>query len=355
MSRSYSFITLERIFGFAIAILILLSLSILTSIAPLLFPTYFIYIALGILVFIVFSRIDFEIFVVFAPYLYVASLIFLCLPLAVGEITRGAIRWIQIGSITLQPSELVRPFLLLFFARFVAKTRWNFKTIVQAAILGGLPIFLILVQPSFGVSLLTAIGFAGIVLSTNFSKKYFFIAIGLAVLAIPLLWFMLAPYQKDRVLSFLNPTEDPLGAGYNSLQSIISIGSGGVFGRGLGEGIQTQLAFLPERHSDFIFASIAEEIGLIGTLLLLGCTFLLFWTLVLISEKTRSSVGRAYILGVCLALFAETMIHAGMNMGMLPITGVPYPLVSAGGSALLGTMMSFGIIISSYKSSSIFS
>lgn len=349
MSRSYSVITIERVFVFAISILFLLSISILTSIAPTLFPLYFFYIIAAILIFVAFSRIDFEVFLVFSPYLYILCLVFLCLPLILGEITRGAIRWIQIGPVTIQPSELVRPFIFLFFAKYIGERTWSIKTAVQSLVICAIPIFLILIQPSFGVSLLTSIGFVGIVLSSNVSKKYFLWAMGLLVLTVPLLWFVLAPYQKERIASFLHPTQDPLGAGYNSLQSMISIGSGGIYGRGLGEGVQTQLAFLPERHSDFVFASIAEEFGLIGTLLLLSCIFILFWTLIALAERTKSAVSRTFIIGVCLSLFAETIIHTGMNLGMLPITGVPFPLVSAGGSALIGTMMSFGVVMSGYR------
>ncbi len=350
MPRSYGIITVERILMFAIGLLILLSIVILNSIASTLFPFYFVYIVVGIIIFILFSRIDFTIFAVFAPYLYILSILFLLLPLGVGEITRGAIRWIQIGSVTIQPSELVRPFLLLLFAQFVANSKLTVKNVLFGLLLSGLPIFLIFVQPSFGVALLTAIGFLGVFLSFRFPKKYFFGLVGLGVLLVPLFWFfLLAPYQRDRIDSFLNPSHDPRGAGYNSLQSVISIGSGRIFGRGLGEGVQTQLAFLPEKHSDFVFAAIAEEMGLVGTLLALFALFTLLLSLLSIAEHTRSPVCRIFTVGVLLTLFVETMIHTGMNMGMLPITGVPFPLVSAGGSALLGTLMSLGIVVSAWK------
>jgi rod shape determining protein RodA len=349
MPRSFGLITLSRVLGFSIAMLILLSIVILNSIGSAFFPSYYIYIVSSILIFVLFSRIDFDVLMAFAPYFYIISILSLCLPLAMGEITRGAIRWIQIGSITFQPSELVRPFLLLFFAKYVSETSVTVKNIAIGLVLMTLPVFLILVQPSFGVSLLTTVGFAGILLTSRVPKKVFFGGILVALLSIPLVWFMLAPYQKQRVSSFLHPTNDPLGAGYNSLQSMISIGSGRIFGRGLGEGVQTQLAFLPEKHSDFVFAGIAEEMGLVGTLLLLIGIFSLFWCLIAIAESSKSEVARSYTIGVCLALFVQTMIHTGMNMGMLPITGVPFPLVSAGGSALLGTMVSLGIIISGWK------
>ncbi len=349
MPRTYGIITLERVLYFIIALLMLLSVVILTSIGSLLFPFYFVYIVLAIIVFVIFSRIDFEVFLVFSPYLYILALLFLCLPLAMGEITRGAIRWIQIGSVTLQPSELVRPFILLFFAKFVSENKLHWKSALIGFLIFAVPVGLIVIQPSFGVAFLTTIGFAGALLASNIPKKYFFAALGLFVVILPVLWYVMAPYQKARVVSFLNPAEDPLGAGYNSMQSMISIGSGRIFGRGLGEGVQTQLAFLPEKHSDFVFAAVAEELGFVGTSLLLVSIFILFWCLLKIAEYTKSPVSRSFTIGLLLTFFVETMIHTGMNMGMLPITGVPFPLVSAGGSALLGTMMALGIVVSSYR------
>lgn len=349
MPRSFGLITLSRVLTFSIAILMLLSVVILNSIGSTLFPSYFLYIVTAISIFILFSRIDFDVLLAFAPYLYIFAILALCLPLVLGEITRGAIRWIQIGSITIQPSELVRSFLLLFFAKYVAESTLSLKNVAMGILLMGIPIFLILIQPSFGVSLLTTFGFAGILLTSRVPKKIFMLGIVLAILSIPLVWFLLAPYQQARVSSFLHPTNDPLGAGYNSLQSMISIGSGSMFGRGLGEGVQTQLAFLPEKHSDFVFAAIAEEMGFVGTILLLSGIFCLFWCMIAIAENSKSEIARSFTIGVCVSLFIQTMIHTGMNMGMLPITGVPFPLVSAGGSALLGTMMSLGIIVSGWR------
>ncbi len=347
--RTFGIITLERILVFTIGMLLLLSVIILNSIASLFFPFYFIYIVSAIIIFFIFSRIDFEVLLIFSPYLYAFSLAFLCLPLLAGEITRGAIRWIQIGAVTIQPSELVRPFILLFFAQFVSQGKWTLKKIIQSFLIFAIPVFLIVIQPSFGVAILTTVGLVGIFVASTVSKKFFFIGFVLAMLTLPLGWFLLAPYQQTRISSFLNPSTDPLGAGYNSLQSMISIGSGRILGRGLGEGVQTQLAFLPEKHSDFVFAAIAEEMGLVGSFLTLAGIFILFWCLITIAERTKNNVASFYILGTSLLLFFETMIHVGMNMGLLPITGVPLPLVSAGGSALLGTMASLGVIVSAYR------
>jgi rod shape determining protein RodA len=264
----------------------------------------------------------------------VISIILLLITLVIGQVTRGTVRWIPIGSFSLQPSEIIRPFLLVFFANFITAKRINLKRLIQILSLMALPLFLILVQPSLGVTALTAIGFLGLFLASEVEKKYFLFMGIIAIVLIPLVFMFLAPYQKARVTAFLDPASDPQGAGYNAIQSTISVGSGKFFGRGLGKGVGTQLSFLPERHTDFIFASVAEEMGFIGAVVLLVITvFLLF-----------------RISGLFLTLFAQTVVHVGMNMGLLPITGVPYPLVSAGGSSLLATLTSLGIVMGTKKS-----
>jgi rod shape determining protein RodA len=169
------------------------------------------------------------------------------------------------------------------------------------------------------------------------------------LLLIPPFWIFLQPYQRQRVTGFFNPEQDPLGAGYNSIQSMIAVGSGELFGRGLGEGVQTQLKFLPEKHTDFIFAATAEEMGFAGAILIIIGLFVLLWRITIIVENSSSAVARAFASGVFLTLLGETVIHIGMNMGLFPITGIPLPLVSAGGSSLIGTMMSLGMVVSSKK------
>lgn len=345
IKRIQELISFDLGFSIALVFLLLFSLAMLRSIASFLFPHYFLFLVLAILAFTFFVYIDFDILVIFSKHFYILSLVFLLLPLAFGQITRGAIRWIPLGALTLQPSEIVRPFLFLFFATFLAKKEVNIRVLVLSILLLGLPLFLIIIQPSLGVAILTAVGFFGILLSSNIDKRYIIGLILLPIISLPLLWNILAPYQKDRVITFMNPTSDPYGAGYNSIQSMISVGSGKLFGRGLGKGVQTQLAFLPERHTDFIFASVAEELGLLGSVFLLFGLFVLFWRLIVIFEQITNNAARGFIVGLFFTLFFQTIIHVGMNMGLLPITGVPLPLVSAGGSSLLGTMIGLGMVI----------
>lgn len=339
----------DQILLFGITFLVLLSLLILRSISPSVFPQYFLFIILGYLSYFLFIQIDFDILAVFSKHLYAISIFLLLLPLIIGQVTRGAIRWIPLGPITLQPSEVVRPFLLLFFANYLSVKSLNLSNLIKAFMLLLLPVFLILIQPSLGVALITLVGFFGILLASTVNKKYFLAGGLIFLLMLPLIWSFLAPYQKGRLQSFINPYADPLGAGYNSIQSMISVGSGRLFGRGLGEGVQTQLAFLPERHTDFIFASIAEEMGFVGVFFLLTGLFIILSRLTKIIENSKSPAARAYVSGLFLALFAETMIHVGMNIGLLPITGVPLPLVSAGGSSFLATMTGLAIAVNAKK------
>lgn len=333
----------------SVVILLVLSVIVLKSVAPGLFPLYFVYLTFGILAYVIFSNIDFDVIAVFSKHLYIFSIFLLLLTIIIGQVTRGTIRWIPIGPISLQPAELVRPFLLLFFANYLTGRSLNTSRIVKALLLLVLPAFLILIQPSLGVSILTFIGFIGVLLASNFNKKYIFLGLALAVVIVPIFWQIMVPYQRQRVLTFFEPGGDPLGAGYNSLQSKIAVGAGELTGRGLGRGIQTQLSFLPEKQSDFIFAAVGEELGFIGAGLMLIATFVILTRLIKFMENSVSTAGRAYICGFLLIYVAQVFIHVGMNMGMLPVTGLPFPLVSAGGSSLLATMTGLGIAMGAYK------
>lgn len=329
--------------------LVLFGLFILSSLAPNIFPSYFVYILVAFIAFWFFSQVGFEVVSIFSKHLYIISLAFLILTLVIGEVTRGTIRWVALGDLTFQPAEIIRPLILVFFANFLTKGSFNFSQIIKAVGLLVLPVFLILIQPSLGVAVLVVIGFFGILLASDFNKKYILSGIIVAAALIPLFWLTLQSYQKTRLTTFLNPENDPLGAGYNSIQSKISIGAGKIFGRGFGKGIQTQLAFLPEKHTDFIFASVAEELGFVGSFLLIIAPFLILYRLTEYMESAVSPAGRAYLSGFFLTYFAQVAIHVGMNLGLLPVTGLPLPLVSAGGSSLLATMMGLGIAMGSVR------
>ncbi|OGM05311.1 hypothetical protein A2715_05525 [Candidatus Woesebacteria bacterium RIFCSPHIGHO2_01_FULL_39_32] len=341
--------TSDTILILTIIILIVVGTFVLRSIAPYVFPSHFIYLGIGAFLFFLLTRIDWDIFYIFSPHLYIFSIFLLITTLIIGQVTRGAVRWIPLGVVNLQPSEVVRAFLLLYWARYITEREINSKRLIKLFLLFFLPFILIIIQPSLGVAILTAIGFLGILLASSIEKKYFLIGLGVFVAIFPLLWFILQPYQKARVITFLDPESDPLGAGYNSIQSMISVGSGRLFGRGLGEGVQTQLAFLPENHTDFIFAAISEELGFLGAILTITLSFALFLNLIGYVSNALDPSARAYTTGVFLILLAQSIIHIGMNMGLFPITGVPLPFVSAGGSSIVGTFISIAIVIKSRK------
>jgi len=332
-----------------ISLLIAISLVVLNSISGFLFPAYYLYMFIGIVVFIIFSKLDFEILSAFSTQLYVGSIIFLILPLIIGQVTRGTVRWIQIGALTIQPAEIVRPFLLIYFAKFLVTNKFTSSFLFKAFLYFVIPIGLIVVQPSLGVAVITSIGLLGVLLASGINKKHFVISILVFLLALPVSFFFLKDYQRQRLTTFLNPAQDPLGAGYNSIQSMIAVGSGKLTGKGLGKGIQTQLKFLPEKHTDFIFAAVSEEMGFIGASVLLVVSFLLLSRILSTLDHARDPVSRAYISGFFLTILVQMAIHVGMNIGLLPITGLPFPLVSAGGSSFIATMMGLGIVVGARK------
>lgn len=329
--------------------LLLLSVVILRSVAPSLFPFYLFLILISLIAYWFFSQVGFDVVSLFSPHLYVISIFLLIVTLVIGNVTRGTVRWIPIGPLNLQPAEVVRPFLLVFFAVYLTAEKLDLKRFFKAILLLILPFALILVQPSLSVSVLTAAGFLGILLASKFNKKYLLLVIAAIAVLVPVFWQIMAPYQRQRVITFLNPESDPLGAGYNSLQSLIAAGSGELTGRGLGKGIQTQLNFLPAKQTDFIFSAVGEELGFLGAGLMLLTTFIILWRLTVFMEHAVSPAGRAYLSGFFSVYLLQVFIHVGMNLGILPVTGLPFPLVSAGGSSLLATMIGLGIALGAYK------
>lgn len=284
---------------------------------------------------------------------YLAYLAVLSLLVAVevmGFIGMGAQRWLNVGGIALQPSEFMKPALVLALARFF-HTRppeqvGRLVNLIPALALIGLPVVLILRQPNLGTASITAAVGVTVVFMAGLKARYFIVS-GLGVLAlIPVAWqLLLHDYQKQRVLTFLNPEADPLGAGYNIMQSKIAIGAGGVVGTGYMQGSQSQLGFLPEKHTDFIFTMIAEEFGFLG-----GAGVLLLFALILgyglwIAMTAGSRFGALVASGIVIILFLHVLINTGMVMGLLPVVGVPLPLLSYGGTMLWAVCLSLGLLL----------
>lgn len=334
-------------FDWAIFLVIILILSLGTvtilSVNSQLFSTQIVYAFVSIFVFFLFSSLDFRIFESLAGPLYLISVLFLIIPIFFGVLSRGAIRWVQIGSFTLQPSELAKPLLIIFSAKFWAARKFNIKNFFLYLAFLSLPVFLVFKQPDLGSSLAILSIAVGLVFISDINWKQFAWLFLLLVFLLPLSWPLLKDYQKSRIEHFLNPNLEPLGRGYNVLQSIITIGSGGLSGKGFGQGTQSHLAFLPERHTDFLFASFAEEFGFLGILVLLFLYFTFLTKLIKSVRVTNYRFGQNIIMGIFSFIFFQTFINIGMNLGVLPVTGITLPLFSYGGSSLISTMMCLGL------------
>ncbi|MBI4033362.1 MAG: rod shape-determining protein RodA [Candidatus Blackburnbacteria bacterium] len=333
-----------RIFLPALFLSVLGSL-VLSSVAPSSFPKQFVYLALALFSFLLFSKVDLRVLHGFAPWLYVGSILLLLATMLFGVIARGAARWIVIGPFNLQPSEITKPFFLIFFAWLVSGI-YGPKKFLATAVFALLAFFLILDQPDLGSGLVILAGFLGVIFMGRIPIVHLLLGLFVVAFFSPLGWHFLADYQKQRIISFLSPHTDPLGAGYNALQAVIAVGSGEFAGRGLGGGTQSQLAFLPERQSDFIFSAFAEELGFLGAGMLIIAFTVLFWRIIMVLKDTDDIFSRSFLGGAFLVLFSQTVINIGMNLGVLPITGIPLPFVSAGGSSLVSMAALLGMISS---------
>jgi rod shape determining protein RodA len=330
----------------SIIVCLSLGLTVIKSVAPGLFWTQFLYAVLGLMVFLLFSQIDFQIYEKTAFTFYFFSLFFLLLTFLFGYFSRGAVRWIKLGNFTLQPSEIVKPFLLVFFAYFLSSLpKIKIGQLVASLCLLLLPVALIFYQPDLGSSFVIALSWLVALIASGIEFKLIIGSLFLFLLTIPLGWKLIAPYQKERIATFINPLKDPLGAGFTVIQAVTAIGSGQFWGRGLGWGTQSHLQFLPERHTDFIFASLSEELGFLGAISLIIVFSFLLWRILRTAQGTKDKASFVFCCGIFGLIFGQVIINIGMNLGLVPVTGIPLPLVSYGGSSLLSTMISLGMVV----------
>lgn len=327
---------------FALAIL---NLLMLWGLDKTFFWRQLIFWGIGFLLFYIVKKANLSEIIKRKNILYIFILLLLLLPFLLGTVVRGSARWLQIGGISIQPSELAKPLLILFFAKLL--TSYQLKTgkhFIISLLLMVLPIGLILIQPDLGSAAIILLSLLFIVWLKFPHWKWWipiFILGALTIIIGPK--FLLHDYQVDRITSFLNPSVDPLGKGYNLIQAKLAVGSGGLFGRGFGQGRQTQLAFLPEKHTDFIFASLGEELGFIGIIFTLGFYFWLFWQLLKQINQTQNNQKYLLRLGIFVQLFTQTIINIAMNLQLSPVVGLPLPLLSYGGSSLLSTLLSLAL------------
>jgi rod shape determining protein RodA len=284
-----------------------------------------------------------------APIVYGGGLLMLVAVELVGDVGMGAKRWLTIpGVVRFQPSELMKLAMPLMVAAWLSRRqlppRW--RDLAVCAVLIGLPVLLIARQPDLGTSLLVACAAVFVVLLAGLSWRFIVLLGGLAAAALPLLWMTLHQYQRQRVLTFLNPESDPLGAGWNIIQSTTAIGSGGLWGKGWLQGTQSQLEFLPERHTDFIVAVLGEEFGLVGMLLVLVLYLLIVSRGLWLAAGAHDTFGRLLGGSIILTFFIYVFVNVGMVSGILPVVGVPLPLVSYGGTSSVTLLAGFGILMS---------
>lgn len=294
------------------------------------------------------ALINYQIFKNYSYVFYVLMILALLAVLFFGKEIRGTKGWFDFGFFQFQPTEFAKIVLLIILAKYFSSISGKpsqVRHILVSGILTLIPVGLILAQPDLGSALILILLWILMLLISGIKKEYIVTLIFFGAVLFLLSWnFALAPYQKDRILSFINPMRDPLGAGYHMIQSKIAIGSGELLGRGLGHGPQSQLKFLPDQHTDFIFAVISEELGFLGATLLLSLLFFLLLRIVKISKKVKDEFGLMLTLGTCFLFLIQIFINIGMNVGVLPVAGVPLPFVSYGGSALLFSFIILGIL-----------
>ena len=304
----------------------------------------------GLALMLVIALTDIRVWMRYAYTIYILSLVLLVAVEVAGSTGMGAQRWISLGGFNFQPSETMKIALVLGLARYFHSVgledvgRLRFLVAPLVMILA--PAALVLRQPDLGTAIMLILGGGAILFMVGVRMWKFAVVTALGLGALPVAWNVLRPYQRQRILTFLDPESDPLGAGYHILQSKIALGSGGIAGKGFLLGTQSQLNFLPERHTDFIFTMLAEEFGLVGGLSLLSLYFLMLAYAVAVSLRVRNQFGRILGVGVCFTVFLYVFINVAMVMGLVPVVGVPLPLISYGGTAMLSVMIGFGLLLS---------
>ncbi|HZH27799.1 MAG TPA: rod shape-determining protein RodA [Azospirillaceae bacterium] len=304
----------------------------------------------GFALMLVAALIDIRLYMRAAYAIYGVVLVLLVIVEAMGRIGMGAQRWIDLGFFVLQPSELMKIALVLVLARyFHGLTLEQVRrplVLVPPLILVLVPVGLVLLQPNLGTATLLLLGSGAIFFAAGVRLWKFAVVICGGLGAIPVGWEFMHDYQKRRVYTFLDPEADPLGAGYNIIQSKIALGSGGLFGKGFGQGSQSQLMFLPEKHTDFIFVVLSEEFGMVGGLALLGLYLLLLVYGVVIALSGRSQFARLVAIGLTTSFFLYVCVNVAMVTGLIPVVGIPLPLVSYGGTAMLTLLLGCGVLLS---------
>lgn len=313
---------------------------------------------LGIIAILIIQLYDYRIFKNYAGIIYVSSVMILALILFFGQTVAGGKRWIILGPLNFQPSELAKILFILVLAAVLDENQDNLQYLsgfIKPFLCMLIPFGLIILQNDLGTALVLLVIFIAMLYTGGGNVKFLSIicggSFGIIVLLILFHYLFGTPlpylqeYQLDRLIVFLNPGIDPYGSGYNIIQSKIAVGSGKLFGKGLFAGTQNQLNFLPEKHTDFIFSVIGEEFGFIGVLILISTYLLLLWQVLKVGQKARDNYGRLIVTGVVAMFFFHILENIGMTMGIMPITGIPLPFISYGGSSMVASLIGIGLVI----------
>lgn len=340
------------IFLTALSLVILFSIDLKTAGRSIEFNALnqVIYVIIGALILWAGAKSDYRLWPKLSLWLYVIMLVLLALVPAIGEGPGSVKRWIDLGFVQFQPSEFMKLALVLVLAKIMssknALSPWRLMLSIGYV---ALPAFLVLLQPDLGTAVIYGVIWLSMVSVTKINKLLLGTII-LGLVAAALISFpMLAGYQQQRIVSFLSPHSDPRGSGYNVLQSVITVGSGQIFGRGLDSGSQSQLNFLPSQHTDFVFAVIAEKLGFIGASLTILALLVLTLGMLAVGHTARGSFGRMAAMGAATVIIVQSVINIGMNLGVMPVTGLPLPLVSYGGTHVITVMLMVGILLSINK------
>ena len=315
------------------------------------FKKQFIFIGIGILLMFILSFLDWRILRE-SPY-FILILYFICLLLLLGlfffaPLTRGVRGWYRTGSFSVDPIEFTKIVLIILLAKYFSMRHmemYRLKHILLSGLYVLLPSVLIIRQPNLGSAMILIFLWVGVLIISGIKMRHFLVLILLGLLLILLGWnFFLKDYQRERIISFMAPQVDPLGASWSQEQAKIAIGSGGIFGQGFAKGSQTQYGFLPEPQTDFIFSAIAEEFGLVGIAIIFILFLVLIWRIMKIAIFSQSNFPRLFASGLAIIFIAEFFINVGMNLGILPVIGIPFPFVSYGGSGLIAAFAGLGIL-----------
>lgn len=338
-------------FFLPVSILIILSLATLFSVSFDLFRNQVIFLIISIIAFLFFSQVNYKAVQTYAVPIYIVSVVLLLLVLALGIESRGAVRWIEILGFRIQFSEVLKPFLSISLASFlVAKNNSSFKSMFLTLVFLFIISLLIFLQPDLGSAIIYILVTILVLIFFGFPVKFFMAGFLFLAAISPIFLRLLHDYQRQRLIAYINPAKDPLGSSYNAIQSIIAVGSGMLLGKGLGQGTQSGLYFLPERHTDFIFATISEQLGFVGSVLIIAAFVFLLYKIFTIFTNCDDSFCKVFTSVCFFIILVQFFMNIGMNIGLLPVVGVTLPFVSYGGSSLLSNFILLGLLSSVSKS-----